>query len=92
MQIDERARREMYERLEDVLGAPTADALMAHLPPVGWGDVATKRDLALLRVDLEAVEHRLLAQVHREITRLIMWSVPAMSTMVGLAFVAARFS
>jgi hypothetical protein len=43
MQIDERARREMYERLEAVLGAPTSDALMAHLPPVGWGDVATKR-------------------------------------------------
>ena len=36
MQIDERTRREMYEHLETVLGAQTADALMAHLPLVGW--------------------------------------------------------
>jgi len=63
---------------------------MAHLPPVGWAEVATKGDLQTLRLD--ALEHRVLAHVHRETTRLIMWSVPAMSTMVGLAFVTARFS
>jgi hypothetical protein len=85
MQIDERARREMYERLEEVLGAAAADALMVHLPPVGWADVATKDDL-------NALEDRLLAQVHRETTRLVMWFVPTMLTTVGLAFVAARFS
>lgn len=85
MKIDERARREMYERLEEVLGAPTADALMEHLPPVGWAEVATKSDLTSL-------EHRMLAQMHREITRVIMWFVPTMMSGVGLAFVAARFS
>ena len=85
MQIDERSRREMYERLEAVLGATTADALMEHLPPVGWADVATKTDLSVL-------EHRLLAQVHREITRVIMWFVPTMLSGVGLAFAAARFA
>jgi hypothetical protein len=92
MQIDERTRREMYEQLEAVLGAQTADALMEHLPPVGWAKVATKGDLAALRVDLEAVEYRLLAQMHREITRVIMWFVPTMLSGVGLAFAAARFS
>jgi hypothetical protein len=83
MQIDERTRREMYERLEGVLGARAADALMEHLPPVGWADVATKSGL-------EALEHRLLAQVHREINRMIMWFVPTMLSGVGLAFAAAR--
>jgi len=92
MQIDERTRREMYEHLEAVLGAQTADALMEHLPPVGWAEVATKSDLAALRVDLEAVEYRLLAQMHREITRVIMWFVPTMLSGVGLAFAAARVS
>jgi hypothetical protein len=42
--------------------------------------------------DLESLEHRLLDQVHREVTRLIMWFVPTMLTTVGLAFIAARFS
>jgi hypothetical protein len=89
MQIDERTRREMYEQLEAVLGAQTADALMEHLPPVGWAEIATKSDLNL---GLDALENRLLAQMHREITRVIMWFVPTMLSGVGLAFAAARFS
>ncbi|MFL6242010.1 MAG: hypothetical protein ACJ73V_03170 [Acidimicrobiia bacterium] len=96
MQIDERTRREMYEQLEAVLGAQTADALMEHLPPVGWAEVATKSDLnfttAELRSSMDALENRLLAQMHREITRVIMWFVPTMLSGVGLAFAAARFS
>jgi len=92
MQIDERTRREMYEQLEAALGAQTADALMEHLPPVGWAEVATKSDLAAMRVDIEALEYRVLAQMHREITRVIMWFVPTMLSGVGLAFAAARFS
>ena len=92
MQIDERARREMYQRLEVVLGARTADALMEHLPPVGWAEVATKSDLAAVRVDLEALEYRVVAQMHREITRVIMWFVPTMLSGIGLAFAAARFA
>ena len=92
MQIDERTRREMYEQLEAVLGTQTADALMEHLPPVGWAEVATKSDLAAMRVDIEALEYRVLAQMHREITRVIMWFVPTMLSGVGLAFAAARFS
>jgi hypothetical protein len=89
MQIDERTRREMYEQLEAVLGAQTADALMEHLPPVGWAEVATKSDLNL---GLDALENGLLAEMHREITRVIMWFVPTMLSGVGLAFAAARFS
>ena len=69
MQIDERTRRAMYEQLEAVLGSRTADALMEHLPPVGWAAVATKSDLAAMKVDIEALECRVLAQMHREITR-----------------------
>ena len=29
-----------------------ADILMAHLPPVGWSNVATKDDINLLRVEM----------------------------------------
>lgn len=49
MAIDERARHELHRKLEEILGAEEAATLMAHLPPVGWADVATKHDLAQLR-------------------------------------------
>ncbi len=58
MSISEETRHEMYSKLEEVLGAQIANTLMEHLPPVGWADVATKRDLetqvALVRGDLGA--------------------------------------
>ena len=49
MAIDERTRHEMYSGLEEKLGTKVADAVMAHLPPVGWADVATKHDLEFVR-------------------------------------------
>lgn len=62
MAIDERSRHELYVRLEGVLGPEAATTLMEHLPPVGWADVATKRDLDLLaaRIDLrfEQIDQR----------------------------------
>ncbi len=45
MAITEDARHQLYKRLEAVLGREEASVLMEHLPPVGWADVATKRDL-----------------------------------------------
>ncbi len=63
MVVDERARHELFDRLEDVLGAEHAVTVMEHLPPVGWADVATKHDLSaeigLVRRDLAALEERL---------------------------------
>ena len=45
MAISEESRHHLYQRLEQVLGPSEATVLMEHLPPVGWADVATKRDL-----------------------------------------------
>ena len=54
MAISDEGRHHLYRRLEEVLGEPEAATMMAHLPPVGWAEVATKRDLDALeeRMDL----------------------------------------
>jgi hypothetical protein len=45
-------RRELSDLLEAGLGRRTAALLMAHLPPVGWAELATKSDVAALRSEL----------------------------------------
>lgn len=50
--IDERSRHSLFLRLEELLGPEEATTLMEYLPPVGWADVATKRDLDHLSTQL----------------------------------------
>jgi hypothetical protein len=45
MAVDERSRHALHTKLEELLGPEKASVLMEHLPPVGWADVATKRDV-----------------------------------------------
>jgi hypothetical protein len=54
MATSEASRHALHNRLDEVLGAGEAATLMGYLPPVGWADVATKRDLDALGSDLRA--------------------------------------
>ena len=59
--------------LEEVLGREEASTLMEHLPPVGWADVATKRDIDHLGTTLGATlraewRHDMLQQTYVMIT------------------------
>src|SRR5690625_3403826 len=70
MVIDERARHELYERLESTLGEEATETLMSYLPPVGWADVATKRDLDQLRREFGQLRREVRSEVAGAETRL----------------------
>jgi hypothetical protein len=57
--VTEAQRLTLFRRVEEVLGHDMADVMMAYLPPVGWNDVARRRDLeqlgSELRVEIAAV-------------------------------------
>jgi hypothetical protein len=90
-----------------VLGPASAETLMELMPPVGWADVATKRDLDGLeeRTELrfKASEQTLLAAFRGELlaqsnvitaqTRtLVMANLGAVLSVAVLAFGAARLT
>jgi hypothetical protein len=68
--IDERTRRLVHSRLEDVLGQEVADAMMELLPPVGWGDIATKADLDRFATELRAEMTELRSELRGEMSQL----------------------
>lgn len=68
----------MHAALRKTIGKREADTLMEHLPPVGWADVATKRDLEILR-------HELRAEMERGFRRIIMWNTTVVIAGMGLA-------
>jgi len=70
MALDERSRHELFLRLEETLGPEAATTLMEHLPPVGWGDVATKRDLDQLAAATKRDVDQLAAATKRDIDQL----------------------
>lgn len=59
MSLTEESRYELFQGLRETLGPDKAATLMDLLPPVGWADVATKRDLDqlgdALRVEMKAL-------------------------------------
>ncbi|MGH3665252.1 MAG: hypothetical protein ACRDU8_04030 [Egibacteraceae bacterium] len=67
MVVDERSRHALYQHLAELLGSEDATTLMEHLPSLGWGDVATRRDVtaevALLRADLTTLRIDLQGQI-----------------------------
>lgn len=87
MAVDERARHELYVWLEQAAGRERADTLMSLLPPVGWADVATKRDLDGLADRLRAEWRQALLEQTRT---MIIANVTVMVALVSLTYAAVR--
>jgi hypothetical protein len=94
MAIDERTRRLVHSRLEDVLGAEVADAVMELLPPVGWGDIATRADLERFATELRAEMAELKSDLRSEMSavlpRLIAANIASMIGVAGLVLAASH--
>jgi hypothetical protein len=91
MAIDERSRHELFNALEQALGKEHASVLMEHLPPLGWADVATKRDLEHLEARIEAkIDASARELMSRMISMMILLNSVSVLTVAGLAFAAAR--
>ncbi len=58
MAVTEESRYQLFQRLDELLGPERVSTMMELLPPVGWADVATKRDLDHLYSKLDAkIDH-----------------------------------
>ena len=100
---NERARHDLFLHLEQAPGPESAETLNEMLPPVGWADVATKRDLDALRHQLLAdLRGELLAQskainarvdaINAQMKTLIVANFGAVVSMAVLAFGIAKLT
>lgn len=94
MSVDEAARHRLYTRAIEVLGQEEATILMAHLPPGGWPNLATKQDILDLRQRILDREGRLKAEIVGELKsftlRTVLTANIAMAALfAGIAFTAA---
>lgn len=96
MSVDERSRHQLYQRLQEVLGAEEAGTLMAHLPQGGVSQLATKDDLRKVKEELElkmdAMKQELRAEVHQSTRTLMLSLITVMAIMNGILFTALRLS
>jgi hypothetical protein len=78
-------RRRLYDALEQSIGHDPAAILMAHLPPVGWAELATKGDLAEVRGDIAEVRGEI-AELRGEVRSILPKLVAAnVASMIGVA-------
>jgi hypothetical protein len=69
----ERRRHNLYEEAKQVFSPDSADEFMSYFPPVGWADVATRADLAIMRNETDALRAELrgeMAQLRGEMDAL----------------------
>ena len=87
MEVAEFQRHEVLKWLEQQMGPERAAIMMELLPPTGWGDIVTSRDL-------DALESRLVGEIHEAqadlLLKLYFGMVASNATLVGLVFAAVR--
>jgi hypothetical protein len=77
MSVDEARRLLLHDAARNAWGAEAALVLMEMLPPTGWTDVATKRDLDALRFEV-------VAQIADGQRRMMQWTVATVIATTGV--------
>jgi hypothetical protein len=92
MAPDERRRLQLAEAAKQAFGDDAGITLMELLPPVGWADVATKRDLVGIEQRLERLEHLEVRfdELAREIRAQTWKLMTLMVAVVGVVVAAVR--
>ena len=89
MTVDERARQQLYRKLEEVLGEREATTLMERLPAEGYGQLATKNDI---KAAIEAANHELRAEIHKVARQQTIVYTTIMAVLNGVVFTALSLS
>jgi hypothetical protein len=96
MDVYERSRHQLHQRLREVLGEEEAGILMASLPPAGYTELATKTDLRRLKEELElkmdAMRHELRAEMHQMGRSLMLSMTTVMAILLGILFTALKLA
>ena len=101
MSVTEYQRHQIFQWFEEAMGPERAAVMMDLLPPVGWGDIATKTDLVVLegRLRGEIAELRgELAELRGDVKagngellhKLYLGMVASQATLVGLVVAALQ--
>lgn len=83
MSVSEFQRHQVFQWFEEAMGPEKAAIMMDLLPPVGWGDIATRADLELVRAEIRSANAELLH-------KLWFGLVASQATLVGLVVAAVQ--
>lgn len=90
MAISDHDRYELYKWLEESAGPKVADTMMAHLPPAGWADVATKRDIEMVELRMDRIADQLRAEFHNGMRTQTLVILGLNASMLGAALAFVR--
>ena len=86
--VSDAQRRALHAQLAKKIGVEVADSLMDFLPPAGWSEVATRSDLDMLRLEMQAMESRLRTELHEGLAKQTRWFMASQLVLVG-AFIGS---
>jgi len=82
--VSEFQRHQIFQWLEGAMGSEKAAIMMDLLPPLGWGDIATRADTDNVRMEIRAAVDRLESSLTKSFVTWLLVSQAAVVTLVGI--------